>query len=129
MADERALTEENIYHIRVKGNLDEKWADWFGGFVMASRDNGETLLSGPVVDQAALHGVLAKIHSLGLPLLLVARTGCPCSSRNCPKRGQCHECTAYHGSKAKLPYCFRPRTRWDKQCTALTEAKWKEKSQ
>jgi hypothetical protein len=123
MAEERAFAGENIHHIRVQGNLDEKWADWFEGFVMASRDNGETLLSGAVVDQAALHGVLAKIHSLGLPLLLVARTGCPCSSRNCPRRGQCHECAAYHGDKGKLPYCFRARTWWDKQSTALTEAK------
>jgi hypothetical protein len=122
MADEQASAEK-IYHIRVKGNLDEKWADWFEGFVMASRDNGETLLSGAVMDQAALHGVLARIHSLGLPLLLVARTGCPCSKKNCPRRGQCRECVAYHGAKGKLPYCFRARTRWDKQCTGLTEAK------
>jgi hypothetical protein len=102
MADERAFAQE-IYHIRVKGNLDAKWADWFEGFVMASRGNGETLLSGAVVDQAALHGVLAKIHSLGLPLLLVAQTGCPCSKRKCPRRGQCHECAAYHAANGKLP--------------------------
>jgi hypothetical protein len=123
MTDERAFAQENIYHIRVKGNLDEKWAEWFEGFVMASRDNGETLLSGAVVDQAALHGVLAKIHSLGLPLLLVAQTGCPCSSKKCPRRGRCHECAAYHGTNGKLPYCFRAKTGWDKQCTALTGAK------
>jgi hypothetical protein len=124
MANKRQpFAEENIYHIRVKGNLDEKWADWFEGFVMASRDNGETLLSGAVVDQAALHGVLTRIHSLGLPLLLVARTGCPCSSRNCPRHGQCRECAAYHGDNGKLPYCFRAKARWDKQCTSLTEAR------
>jgi hypothetical protein len=122
MIEEQALAQD-IYHIRVQGNLDEKWADWFEGLVMASRDNGETLLSGAVVDQAALHGVLAKIHSLGLPLLLVARTGCPCSSKNCPRRGQCHECAAYHGDKGKLPYCFRTKTGWDRQCTALTGTK------
>jgi hypothetical protein len=121
MADERVVAQD-IYHIRVKGNLDVKWADWFEGFVMAARDDGETLLSGPVVDQAALHGLLAKIHSLGLPLLLVARTGCPCSSKNCTRRGQCHDCAAYHGDKGELPYCFRVKTRWDKHCTALTRA-------
>ena len=123
MADERVFARDNIYHIRVKGTLDDKWADWFEGFVMASRDNGETLLSGAVVDQAALHGMLARVHSLGLPLLLVAQTGCPCSKKNCPRHGQCHECAAYHGDKGKLPYCFRPRTRWDKQCKALTGEK------
>jgi hypothetical protein len=117
------FAQENIYHIRVQGNLDEKWAEWSEGFVMALRDNGETLFSGAVADQAALHGVLTRIHSLGLPLLLVAQTGCPCTSKNCPRRGQCHECTAYHGDKGKLPYCFRAKTRWDKQCTTLTRAK------
>jgi hypothetical protein len=123
MAEKKELIEENIYHIRVKGNLDEKWADWFEGFVMASRGNGETLLSGAVVDQAALHGVLAKIHGLGLPLLLVAQTGCPCSSKSCPRHGQCHECAAHYGDRGKLPYCFRVRNHWDKQCTTLTGAK------
>lgn len=122
MIEERAPTQD-IYHIRVKGNLDEKWAEWFEGFVMASRDNGETLLSGAVVDQAALHGVLANIHSLGLPLLLVAQTGCPCSSKKCPRRGQFHECAAYHAANGRLPYCSRAKTGWDKQCNAFTGAK------
>ena len=120
MVDEQS-GGHSIYHIRVQGNLDQKWADWFEGFVMASRANGQTLLSGEVVDQAALHGVLAKVHRLGLRLLLVARTGCPCSKGNCPRRGQCHECAAHHGDKGKLPYCFRPGTRWDKRCSALAE--------
>jgi hypothetical protein len=123
MADERASVEKRIYHIRVKGNLDEKWADWFDGFVMTGRDNGETLLSGAVVDQAALHGVLGKIHSLGMPLLLVAQTDCPCTSKSCPRRGLCGECAAYHGAKGRLPFCFRERTKWDKRCTAVTEAR------
>jgi hypothetical protein len=127
--DQRALSGDNVYHIRVKGNLDEKWADWFEGFVMASRDKGETLLSSAVVDQAALHGVLAKIHRLGLPLLLLARTGCPCSSKHCPSQGRCHQGAPCHADKGKLPYCFRARSRWDKQCTALTETRRREKSQ
>jgi hypothetical protein len=111
--------KQRIYHIRVKGKLDEKWADWFEGFVMTSRENGETLLTGPVVDQAALHGVLDKIHGLGLPLLLVAQADCPCPKKNCPRRGQCRECTAYHDAKDRLPYCFRTKTRWDKRCAAF----------
>jgi hypothetical protein len=113
---------KKIYHIRVQGSLDEKWADWFKDFVMASRGNGETLLSGPVVDQAALQGVLGKIHSLGLPLLLVAQTGCPCPSKNCPRHGQCHECAAHYGNNGKLPFCFRERTRWDKRRAAFMKA-------
>jgi hypothetical protein len=112
--------KENIYHIRVKGNLDEKWADWFDGFVMTSRNSGETLLSGAATDQAALHGVLGKIRSLGLPLLLVVQTACPCPKKSCPRRGHCRECAAYHGAKAGLPFCFRERNKWDKRCTALT---------
>ena len=112
--------KQRIYHIRAKGELDEKWADWFEGFVITSRENGETLLTGPVVDQAALHGVLDRIHGLGLPLLLVAQTGCPCPKKNCPRRGQCRECAAYHDAKGKLPYCFRTGTRWDKRCAVFT---------
>jgi hypothetical protein len=129
MADERVDAETSIYHIRIQSNLDQKWADWFEGFVMASRANGETLLSGAVLDQAALHGALAKIHSLGLPLLLVARTGCPCPSKSCVRHGRCRACAAHYGDEGKLPYCFRARSRWDRQCTALTEKKGKEKSE
>jgi hypothetical protein len=123
MADKRKLHEETIFHIRVKGSLDEKWADWFGGFVMSSRGNGETVLTGAVVDQSALQGVLAKIHGLGLPLLLVAQTGCPCPSSNCPRHGQCHECAAHYGDNGKLPFCFRERTRWDKRCDAFLRSR------
>ncbi len=59
------------YEIRLKGHLDDKWADWFEGLTMTREDNGETLLIGTVVDQAALHGVLRKVRDLGLPLLSV----------------------------------------------------------
>ncbi len=120
MVDKQELPRENIYHIRVKGKLDEKWADWFEGFVMASRSNGETLLTGAVVDQAALYGVLGKIHNLGLPLLLVVQAECPCSKQSCSKRGQCLECAAYHGTNGRLPFCLRERTKWDKRCAVLT---------
>jgi hypothetical protein len=64
-----------IYQIRVQGHLDHKWSDWFAGLTIASQGDGETLLTGAVVDQAALHGILAKIADLGLPLLCVVRVG------------------------------------------------------
>ena len=123
MKEMKEAHTQTIYHIRLQGSLDEKWADWFDGFVLASRDSGETLLSGTVSDQAALQGVLGRIHSLGLTLLLVAQTGCPCPSKNCPRRGQCRECAAYHGANGKLPYCLRTRSKLDKRCTALVEAR------
>lgn len=120
------MNGHRIYHIRVKGELDAKWADWFEGFAMASRENGETLLSGAVVDQAALHGVLDKIHGLGLPLLLVAQADCPCPTRNCTRRGQCRACAAYHATEGRLPFCLRPRSKWDRRCAAITEAtRWR----
>ena len=60
----------DLYRIRVRGRLAPRWSDWFDGFQM-SYHNDETVLTGPVVDQSALHGVLAKIRDLGLPILLV----------------------------------------------------------
>ena len=63
--------EPGVYEIRLKGHLDAKWADWFDGLTITRADNGETLLRGPVVDQAALHGVLRKVRDLGLPLVSV----------------------------------------------------------
>ena len=119
MARRREAAEEPIYHLRVKGCLDEKWADWFEGFVVTSREGGETLLSGAVVDQAELHGVLGRIRGLGLDLLLVARADCPCAAKNCPRRGHCRDCAAHHGARGELPYCFRARTRWDKRCAGF----------
>lgn len=74
MGADQKMTEQSTYQIVVQGNLDPKWADWFEGFSMSSRTEGETLLTGEMVDQAALHGALAKINGLGLPLLLVVRT-------------------------------------------------------
>ena len=60
-----------IYQIRLKGHLGSQWTDWFGGLTVTLEDNGETLLTGPVVDQAALHGLIKKVRDLGMPLVSV----------------------------------------------------------
>ncbi len=62
------------YEICVKGHLDRRWSHWFEGFAIALKDNGETLLSSPVVDRAALYGLLIKVLDLGLPLVSVMPT-------------------------------------------------------
>jgi hypothetical protein len=62
-----------VYQIRIKGHLGREWTDWFGGLTITLEDNGETLLTGPLVDQAALHGLLRKVRDLGMPLLSVTR--------------------------------------------------------
>jgi len=65
--------DRQVYQIKVKGLLDEKWSDWFDGLTIHPLASGETLLTGPVADQAALHGLLTKIRDIGLPLLAVNR--------------------------------------------------------
>jgi hypothetical protein len=67
------LSQSIVYQIRIKGHLGRQWTDWFGGLSITLEDGGETLLTGPVVDQAALHGLLRKVRDLGLPLLAVTR--------------------------------------------------------
>jgi hypothetical protein len=61
--------------IRVKGHLDARWATWFDGLTLTNESDGTTRLDGPVVDQAALHGVLQKVRDMGLPLLSVNQVG------------------------------------------------------
>src|SRR5438105_15429589 len=63
--------ETGLYEIRIKGHLSPQWIDWFGGLTLTLEDNGETLLTGPVVDQAALYGLLRKVRDLCMPLLSV----------------------------------------------------------
>ena len=65
--------EPRIYEIRLKGHLDVWRAGWFGDLTITLEENGETRLTGPVVDQAALHGLLNKVRDLGIPLLSVIR--------------------------------------------------------
>ena len=62
-----------VYHIRIEGHLGSEWTDWFEGLTLTREDNGEKLLHGPVLDQAALHGLLRKVRDLGMPLLAVRR--------------------------------------------------------
>jgi len=62
-----------VYQIRIKGHLGHQWTDRFAGLTIALEDNGDTLLTGPVVDQAALHGLLKSVRDLGIPLLSVNR--------------------------------------------------------
>jgi hypothetical protein len=64
--------QPGIYQIRLRGHLDQQWSDWFEGLAITQEENGVTLLSGPVADQAALHGLLRKVRDIGLPLLSVA---------------------------------------------------------
>jgi hypothetical protein len=71
MSDDWQLDGQAVYQIKVKGILDSKWSDWFDGFAITPLVSGETLLTGPVADQAALHGLLNKIRDIGLPLLSV----------------------------------------------------------
>jgi hypothetical protein len=63
------LNQPVVYQIRIKGHLGPQWTDWFGGLAITLEDNGDTLLTGPVVDQAALHGLLKKVRDLGIPLI------------------------------------------------------------
>ncbi len=61
-----------VYEIRVKGHLDGRWSDWFDGLEITNLKNGEAMLYGNIVDQAALHGVLAKVRDLNLALVAVS---------------------------------------------------------
>ena len=65
--------QPQVYQIVVNGHLDPDWSDWFEGLTITLADNGETILTGSIVDQAALHGVLIKIRDLGLPLVSLTR--------------------------------------------------------
>jgi hypothetical protein len=63
--------QSTVYQIRVHGHLSSQWADWFAGLTITLEENGDTLLTGSVADQAALYGILKKVRDLGLPLVSV----------------------------------------------------------
>lgn len=75
MANEQQSNPEEhqrtVYQFRIKGHLGPQWADWFEGLTISLEEDGNTILSGTVVDQSALHGILKKIRDLGMPLLSV----------------------------------------------------------
>jgi hypothetical protein len=77
MSDKQTFDEKHnqhpCYEFRLQGHLDDRWAEWFEGLTITLEDNGDTLLTGPVIDQAALYGLLKKVRDLGLPLLSVNR--------------------------------------------------------
>jgi hypothetical protein len=66
-----------VYQIKIKGHLGSQWRDWFEGLTITLEKDGDTLLTGPVVDQAALHGLLKKVRDLGMPLVSVSPVARP----------------------------------------------------
>ena len=82
MTEHRRVGPER-YRIVVAGHLDEAWSEWFAGLTITPAADGETVLAGPIADQAALHGVLIRIRDLGLPLLALTRVA-PDAVRSAP---------------------------------------------
>jgi hypothetical protein len=73
-SDAPDVAQSVVYQIRIKGHLGRQWKDWFGGLTVTLEQNGDTVLTGPVVDQAALHGLLKKVRDLGMPLVSLKST-------------------------------------------------------
>ncbi|MCP5100004.1 MAG: hypothetical protein GY943_31000 [Chloroflexi bacterium] len=72
-ATTQSHSKSGLYEVRIKGHLADRWSDWFEEFTITLESNGETVLTGQVVDQAALHGLLKKVRDLNMPLLSVNR--------------------------------------------------------
>lgn len=71
-ANDEKHEQYQCYEIRLKGYLDDRWTEWFEGMTITLEEDGDTLLTGPVVDQAALHGLLKKVRDLGIALVSVS---------------------------------------------------------
>lgn len=82
------MTAAPTYEVRLGGHLDPRWSDWFGGLALAHGPGPSTTLTGPVADQAALHGLLQTARDLGLPLLSVRVLPAPPGSRTTRRRGE-----------------------------------------
>jgi hypothetical protein len=81
-----APAQPMVYQIRIKGHLGSQWTDWFEGLTITLEEEGDTLLTGPVVDQAALHGLLKKVRDLGMPLVSVIQVPFNETHSYCSKR-------------------------------------------
>jgi hypothetical protein len=88
MSHPRGQDRPIVYQIRVRGAIDARWSEWFGGLAVCPQADGDTLLTGLVRDQAALHGLLAKIRDLGLPLISVERVGGSSRRHSSPDRDE-----------------------------------------
>jgi hypothetical protein len=77
-----------IYQIRIKGHLGCDWKDWFEGLTITMEEGGDTLMTGPVIDQAALHGLLKKVRDLGMPLVSVVQIQVLDSHQNDSRKGK-----------------------------------------
>ena len=64
-----------VYQVRLEGHLSRQWTEWFEGLTITLEEDGSTLLTGTVIDQAALHGLLKKVRDLGIPLLSINSVG------------------------------------------------------
>ena len=73
MSSDTGPDQPTTYQVRIKGHLGPEWTDWFGGLAITLENNGDTLLTGLVIDQAALHGLLRRVRDLGMPLVSVSQ--------------------------------------------------------
>ncbi len=81
---DRGNSESELYEIRLQGHLDSRWADRLEGLAFTLECDGSTSLSGPVIDQSALHGLLMRIRDLGMPIISIRRLSPPIDTTNTP---------------------------------------------
>jgi hypothetical protein len=91
------VSQTEVYEIRLEGHLSSQWADWFGGATITLKTDGNTRLTTPAMDQAALHGLLKKVRDLGMPLISVARV-----NLDQPSSSDVNANTDHHDSKKEI---------------------------